>query len=80
MSKGIVSKKGHIVPDHAVPSIDAMTAQAWALSAPALAEFGEASGKEVIDDGWLAPDNALEMDEQNLISAWNAHVQRAKRA
>ena len=68
---------GHVVPDDAIPAVDVLIAQARALTAPQIADFGDASGKEVIEDGWIAPGNALEMDEQDLISAWNAHVQRA---
>jgi AbrB family looped-hinge helix DNA binding protein len=71
---------GHVVPDDAIPAMDILIAQARELSAPEKVDFGDASGKEAIEDGWIAPDDALEMDEQDLISAWNAHVQRAKRA
>ena len=71
---------GHVVPEEAIPSLDVLIAQARGLSAPKMADLGEAQGKEVIEDGWSAPENTLDMDAEDLISAWNTHVQGAKHA
>ena len=71
---------GHVVPDDVIPSLDVLIAQARALSAPKMADLGEAQGNEAIEDGWIAPDHLLEMDADDLISVWNTHVQSAKHA
>jgi len=42
--------------------------------------LGEAQGKEAIEDGWIAPDNVLDMAADDLISAWNTHVKSAMHA
>jgi hypothetical protein len=71
---------GHVVPEEVIPSLDVLIAQARALSAPKMADLGEAQGNEAIEDGWIAPDHVLELDAEDLISAWNTHVQRGKNA
>ena len=71
---------GHVVPEEVIPSLDVLIAQARTLSAPKIADLGEPQGKEAIEDGWIAPDNVLDMAADDLISAWNTHVQSAKPA
>lgn len=71
---------GHVVPKEVIPSLDVLIAQARSLSAPEMADLGEAQGKEAIKDGWIAPDNVLDMAADDLISAWNTHVQNARHA
>ena len=71
---------GHVVPDEAIPSLDVLIAQARGYAAPEMADLGDMQGTETIEDGWSAPENTLEMDADDLISAWNAHVQSAKHA
>lgn len=71
---------GHVVPEEVIPSLDVLIAQARILSAPKMADLGEVQGSEAIEDGWSAPENTLDMDAEDLISAWNTHVQGAKHA
>jgi AbrB family looped-hinge helix DNA binding protein len=71
---------GHVVPEEAIPSLDVLISQARTLSGPKMADLGEAQGKEAIEDGWIAPDNVLDMAADDLISAWNTHVKSAKHA
>jgi hypothetical protein len=63
-----------------IPSLDVLIYQARRLSSPKMADLGEAQGSEAIEDGWIAPDHVLEMDPEDLISAWNTHVQGSKHA
>ncbi|MCE2890806.1 MAG: AbrB/MazE/SpoVT family DNA-binding domain-containing protein [Aquidulcibacter sp.] len=71
---------GHVLPEEVIPSLDVLIAQARILSAPKMADLGDMQGTETIDDGWVGPANVLEMNADDLISAWNAHVQSAKHA
>jgi AbrB family looped-hinge helix DNA binding protein len=68
----------HVVSSAQVPTLDVLLAQARKLTPPGVEDFGENLGNETIDDGWVAPKDALDMDTDTLIAAWNAHARAAK--
>lgn len=70
----------YVVPEEVIPSLCVLIAQARTLSAPKMADLSEVQVSQAIEDGWSAPENTLDMDAEDLISAWNTHVQGAKHA
>jgi AbrB family looped-hinge helix DNA binding protein len=70
----------HVVSRSLVPSLDVLLTQARKLAPPEFEDFGSQMGAEFIDDGWVAPRDALEMDTDTLIAAWNTQARAAKSA